>query len=172
MRIIRQIQHVHGGGFLIRSLFVREEFLLVHFAHIVVAELVEVVLDVCRSQRRVAAGEQAVDVVPRQQCAVLSVGDVVAAGCFGEKSGIVGRACQHPVRWLAQVDAALRTLKVVDIRCVLLQAFGMSRNEVGEFYAEIDTAGGGGGDERQFVQHVRQPLAFFFPGSVQSPQSV
>ncbi len=70
-----------------------------HLADVGVGELLEVALDIAGAERRVALCEEAVDVVPVEQGAVLAVGHIVAQGAFGEEGvgrGVVGRRGKEP----------------------------------------------------------------------------
>ena len=99
-----------------------------------VAQLVQVALDVAGRQARRAAGEDGVDGVPRQQCAVVAAGDV---GLVVVARHHRGHTREHPRLRVAYGNEVLRVLEVVQIGGVVLRAAGLSGYELGKLAREL-----------------------------------
>ena len=134
-----------------------------------VGELVEVALDVARRERRRAACEERVDGVPRQARAVEARAQRRLVARLGEhrrhRRDYPRRRCRH-------VDGVLGVLEVVDVRGVVLRAAALSGYELRELARERDARRLREMQERQLVEHVREPLALLLPVDVQAPDGV
>ena len=134
-----------------------------------VAELVKVTLDMAGRQAGRAVGEQRVNVIPGQQGTVEAAGHRVVVGIFGEQLRHTG---DDPRLRFQHADAVLGILEVVDIRGVVLRTAGRSGYQVGKLTGEGYLRRRGTMQQRQLVQHSRQPLALGLPVDVQAPQRV
>ena len=77
-----------------------------------VRQLVQVALDMAGRQRRTSAGEDGVDVIPRQQRPVVATRHAHLVARFHEGRG---HTREDPLLRIAHVDIVLRILEVVDI---------------------------------------------------------
>ena len=134
-----------------------------------VRQLVQVALDMRRRERAATVCEERVNGVPRQQRTVESarqVGLVV----------MVGNARRHtrqlPRLRVDDAVAGLRVLKVVDIRRIVLSSAGGLGNEMGEVATESNLRRLLHVEERNLVEHVREPLALGLPVDIDAPQRV
>ena len=134
-----------------------------------IGELFEVALDMRRSERRRAIGEQRVDGVPCHLRPVESARQGCLVGTLGEHRR---HTRQHPRLWRRHVDTVLRVLEVVDIRGVVLHSACLSGDELCKFARKRDLRGLCDVEEGQFVEHVGEPLTLLLPVEVESPQCV
>ena len=169
-RIIGEVQDIQRrDGTAVVPVTVREQLAYRNLAYIMVGELVEVALNMSRCQRTAAPGEERVDVVPCQQTAVITAGEGCLVGMFGE----VGRyAGDDPRCRLAYVDGRLRPFEVVQIGGVVLCSFALSGQKLCKLGGECDVGRLTDVQQRNLVEHIRQPLAFLLPVDVQSPDGV
>ena len=84
-----------------------------------VRELFEIALDMCGGECGTTAREDIVDVIPRQQCTVISAAYTCLVTALGKHRGHAG---YRPPLGLSHGDIVLRILKVVDIRGIVLSA--------------------------------------------------
>ena len=171
LRIVSQVQDGQLiGGTVIGGLVTRGVQLAdVDRTYIVVRQLVKIAFDMAGRQRRAALGEYRVDVVPREQGTIKAAGHRVLVGIFGKGIRNTG---EHPRRRLGHGDGILGILEVVDIRGVILRSAGCSGYELGKLAGKGDLRRLRAMEQRQPVEHLRQPLAFGLPVDVQSPQRV
>ena len=138
--VIGQVEHgQRRGGTVVGTLLtVRIEFLHVDLAHIVVRQLIQVTLDMAGRQGGAPAGEDGVDVIPRQQRTVITTRHTYLVARFYE-----GRwhTREYPLFRVAHVDIVLRILEVVDIRGVVLCATGSTRDEMRKLTGKRDVRG-------------------------------
>ena len=170
LRIVGQIEHVEriGGSTVGRLVAVGIELVHVDGSDVVVRQLVEVALDMGWRQAGRTVGEQRVDVIPGQQRAVEAAGHRVV-GIFAEIFRYTG---EHPRLRLRDADAVLGTLKVVDIRGIVLCAAGCACYQMGKLARKGDLRRLGAMQEGQLVEHACEPLALLLPVDVQTPQRV
>ena len=169
-RIIGEVQDVQRrDGTAVVPVTVREQLAYRNLAYIMVGELVEVALDMSRCQRTAAPCEERVDVVPCQQTAVESAVEGRLVRMLRE----VGRyAGDDPRCRLAYVDGRLRPFEVVQIGGVVLCSFALSGQKLCKLGGECDVGRLTDVQQRNLVEHIRQPLAFLLPVDVQSPDGV
>ena len=158
-----------NGAVVARLVAVGIELSYIDLTHIVVGELLQVVLDMCWREARRTAREDGVDVIPGQQGALV-------AAVHRSLVVVVGKhrrhAAQHPRLGVAHIAQVLGILEVVDIRGIVLCAAGITGYEVGKLSRERYLRGLRDVQQRQFVEHLRQPLALLFPVHVESPDGV
>ena len=171
--IIGEVEHAQGiGSSLIGALLAQwEKFLGVDFAHIVIAELLQVALDMARSQRTTSASEQWVDAIPGKTRAMETAGQaslvvVVALEVERWHTGDNPRGRGH------HVDGILGVLEVVDIGGVVLGTTSLTSYQLGELSRKGDLRWLSNMQERNLVEHVGQPLALFLPVQIEAQESV
>ena len=148
---------------------VREQLTRVNLSDVEVRQLFEVALDMGRRQRTADTCKQWVDVVPRQQTAVETAAKCCLIGRFGE----VGRHARYnPSSRLAYIDCILCILEVVQIRRPVLCSAALSCYQLCKFGRERDMRRLRKMQERNLVEHIREPLAFLLPTHIESPNSV
>ena len=81
--VVGQVQHRECRRLSVGTLLIRIQFAFVHLAHVMVRQLVQVTLDMCRRQRRVASGKERVNRKPVEQCAVHARAGIVHQVCIG-----------------------------------------------------------------------------------------
>ena len=169
--IVCQVEHVQRIGGTAIGALVTVGIELVHIdgSYIVVAQLVQVTLDVAGRQAGGAIGEQRVDVIPRQESTVVTAIHGVNVGVLCE---VLRNTGDDPRLGFRNVDAILRTLKVVNVRGVVLRTACRSGYQLRELTGEGDLRGLGTVQQGQLVEHSREPLALRFPVDVQTPQGV
>ena len=121
------------------------------------------------SERRTAAGEDRIDIIPGQQGTVVAAADAFVIGRLLEETG---HARQCPCLRTADVDIILRVLEVVDIRGVVLRTTGRTCNQLSELTRETDMRGFLHMEEGNLVEHRREPLRLLLPVDVQTPYRV
>ena len=134
-----------------------------------VRQLVQVALDMAGRQRRASAGEDGVDVIPRQQRPVVATRHAHLVARFHEGRG---HTREDPLLRIAHVDIVLRILEVVDIRGVVLCAAGSTRDKLGKLTRKRDVRRLLHVEEGYLVEHRREPLALLLPVHAQSPDGV
>ena len=134
-----------------------------------VRQLIQVALDVAGRQRRTSAGEDGVDVIPRQQRAVVATRHTHIVTRLHEGRG---HTREGPQLRIAHVDIVLRILEVVDIRGIVLCAAGSTRDQLGKLTRKRDVRGFLHVEEGYLVEHRREPLALLLPVHAQSPDGV
>ena len=120
-------------------------------------------------ERGALAREKRIHGVPTQQGAVVSSAHVIDELTFFKVGGHAGN---HPVGGLHHADAVFRVLEVIDVGSRPLYLLVLPGNELGELPGKADLRRLCHIDERYFVYQVGQPLAFFFPREVDTPQGV
>ena len=165
--------HVHHGqraGRVVAGLCaVGIQFAFIHFAHVVVRQLVQVAFDVCGGERRALPCEKRIDGVPAEQGAVVARPHVVHQRALLEVGRHTGN---HPAGGLHHADAVFRVFEIIDVGGRALYLPVLSRDELGKLAGETDLRGGGHVDERDFVNEVGEPLAFLLPREVDAPKGV
>ena len=141
----------------------------IDLAHVVVGQLLKVALDMPRCEAGRTACEYRVDVVPRQQGTLVSAADglLVVMAC---KHG--GYTAEHPCLGVADIEQVLGILEIVQVRSVVLRAACLARNELCKLAGEGDLRGLGAMQQRQAVEHIREPLRLLLPVHVESPERV
>ena len=171
IRIIGQVEHGQGvrGSAIGALVTVRIELVHIDGTHIVVAQLVKVALDVTGRQTRGAVGEQRVDGVPRQEGTIESTGHGILVGIFPE---CVRHTGDNPRLRFQHRDTIHRTLKIVDIRGIILRTTGRSCYQLRKLTRKGNLRRLCTMQQGQLVQHSCQPLALRLPVDVQSPQRI
>ena len=140
-----------------------------HLAHIVVGQLRQVALDMCRGKRTAPAGKERIDIVPRQQRTVEAArqrGLVVVVGDGG------GHAGDNPRGGGRHIYLGGGVLKVVQIRGIVLRAVALAGDELGKLGIEGYLRGLRDMQERYLVEHIGEPLALLLPVEVHSPERI
>ena len=122
-----------------------------------------------RSERRRPACEERVDVIPCQQRTVEAALKCRFVFRFREHRW---HTRYYPRRRRTYVYRVFRVLKVVDIRCVVLRSLALSCDKLCKFSRQRYVRRLRNVQERNLVEHIREPLAFLFPVQVKSPNSV
>ena len=171
LRIVSQVQHRQrrDGTIEGRLVAVRIELFHVDLADVVVAELVEVALDVRGGKTAAAPRKNGVDIVPRQQSALVAAADRGLVVMVGKHRG---HAAEHPRLRVADVEHVLRVLEVVDVRRIVLRAVSLAGNELCKLSGERDLRRLRTMQQRQAVEHVGEPLRLLLPVHVQTPDGV
>ena len=169
--IVGQVQHRQrrGGTVVCRLVAVGVQLLDIDLADAVVAELLEVALDMTRREARRTAGEQRVDSVPRQQGTVVARGD---AGLVVSVGHLRRHTRQHPRFRVDDGNQVLRILEVVEIGGIVLRTTGSPGNELGKLAGELYLRRLRDVEEGHFVQHVSKPLRLLLPAHVQAPDGI
>lgn len=172
-RIVSQVEHAQRiGGPLIGALVAQWEKLFhIDLTHIVIAQLLQVALDMARSERTASASEQWVDGIPCHARAMETTGEsglvvVIVLEIERRHTG------EHPRCRRHHVDGALGILKVVDIRGIVLRATRLARNQLGKLARKGDVRWLGNMEERHLVEHIGEPLALLLPVQVDAPKGV
>ena len=116
-----------------------------------------------------AACEDRVDIIPREQSAPVATADrclVVVAREHGRHAG------EDPCLGVADGIEVLGILEIVEIRGIVLSAAGPSGNQLCKLAAEGYLRWLCAMQQRQFVEHIRQPLRLLLPVDVEAPDGV
>ena len=164
-----QIEHRQRGRVLVVQTLVGIEVARIDFAHTGVGQLLQVVFDIARRERRTAACEQRIDHIPSQQRTVVAITHIVCQLRFGKHRW---RGRNRPLLGHRNVDVRFRILKVIEIRGIALRTGVAAGDELCKFCCEIDVRRRGAMHKREAVHEIGQPLALRFPRHVQSPNGV
>ena len=141
-----------GGGPVVGALVaVGIEFADIDLAHIMVGKLLQVTLDMGGCERTALIGEDGVDGIPRHLRTVVATGESLLVLRLGEEGGHTG---EHPRLGVADADAVLGILEVVDIRGVVLGTAGLTGNQLGKLARETNLGGLGEMQTGQFVEEI------------------
>ena len=171
--IVSQIENTQGaGGSLIGALLAqREKLLYIHLSHVVVAQLLEVALDMTRSERTSPSGEERIDGVPGKAGTMETAGQprlviVIILEVKRRHTGDNPRSRSH------HVDGSLGILEVINIRSIVLHSSCLARQKLGKLTLEGDIGRLGEMQERYLVEHVGKPLALLLPVQVDAPERI
>ena len=128
------------------------------------------------TRRGVLAGKDTIYSVPGQKGTVATIRDVVHTACLGKFSVhtvLIRGAGQAPRIRIQQIHTALGGFKVIQVgissRVFILI---VTCHQISEFCIERDLTRFRKGEQGQFIEHIRQPLAFRLVRGIQTPQGV
>ena len=114
--------------------------------------------------------EDRIDREPGQVCTVLVIRDLIDILRFIEDCR---RGGQEPITGVVNVDIGGRALEVIDIsRTHTSYVPGVTRNEVRKLGIDAEGRRCCGGDPRDLIDRVREPLHLGLPTSVDTPDRV
>ena len=134
-----------------------------------VGELLDVALDMAGRETAGTVGEQRVNGVPRHQGTVVAAGDGLSILALREHAGDTG---DDPLGGLQDAQTTLGILEVIDVGSIVLRTTGRTCYQVGELTGKGNLRRLCAVQQRQLIEHVRQPLALRLPVNVQTPQRV
>ena len=134
-----------------------------------VGELFDVALDMAGRETAGTVGEQRVNGVPSQQRTVVATGHRLLVSALREHAGYTG---DNPHSGFQYANAALGILEVVNVGGIVLCTAGRTCYQVSKLTGKGNLRRLRTMQQRQFVEHIRQPLALCLPIDVQTPQRI
>ena len=171
IRIEGNVHRIHRTRLRTISLLLTKWEQLPHVdgSHIVIAQLVEVALDMSRSQRTTLSVEKWVDCVPGHLASVESTCQSRLVLIFREHGRNAG---EEPRGRSHHINTALGGLEIIQIRSVILRSARLSGNQLGKLSSKGNLRWLGKMQERNLVEHIRQPLTFLLPVDVDTPEGI
>ena len=136
-----------------------------------VTQLLEVALNMSRSERTSTAGEQRINGIPGKTRTVEAAAQtgfvaVIVLEIERRHTGYEPGGRSH------HIDGGLSTFEVVDIRCIVLCAACLSGNELGKFSSKGYLRWLGKMQEWYLVKHIGEPLTLLAPVEIDAPKGV
>ena len=171
IRIVSNIHRIDGTTLPRISLSLSKWKKLAHIdgTHVVVAQLVEVTLDMTRSERASLAIEQGVDGIPRHLTAVESTCQSRFIFVLREHRWHTGK---YPGCRGHHVYRCRGVLEVVQIGSIVLRTTGLPGYQLRKFSRKGDLGWLGKMQEWYLVQHIGQPLTLLLPVEVDTPKCI
>ena len=134
-----------------------------------VRQLIKVALDMGWGECRTTTGKDRIDIIPSQQCTIVSTGNTRFISTLIKHRGDTR---QGPLLRITHVEIVLGILEIVYVRGIVLSTTCCTSNQLCELACKRDMRWLFNVEERNLVKHRSKPLRLLFPVNIQSPKCV